>query len=304
MIRFFKLAFSILMLATTFQGASCQTLYGDVSHTDQTNHITDNLQNHAPTAAITHPPVQANFPEPPGTNQSAGYIPDYGVGHPQSDQQQVSTPLLRAGTSTLNYNIEWFKIPKWMAGAWFKDGDLTTQETDLRTGMSVNKSIWTDNKMQVIWGHQQDALGNIWHVNLLPSERDGTSAGKKVRFVTLKQFCEQSTEQQMITRTLYAVGEFDALRGQPIDSFQQESLNHYAYGPQGELVNVSSNRVFNYAGRPMRDGQILSKYTKLGGFKPMENLRGVDLKAALKDYLSSQGAMDAIPRDNSDTNTR
>lgn len=329
MTRFFKTIASAAILLS-LPSVEAETLYGNVAHSDRVDHVTTNLQKHAPHVLSAPPPAPSinsplppapsfRVPEPPGTSsysgntsantqtgsadqstQSAGYIPAYGVGHAQTAEQQPRSTLLQGGTSTLNYNIEWFRIPKWMGGSWIKDGDLTTSETDLRTGMSSAKAIWTENKLQVNWGHQMDAAGNIWHVNLLPSERDGVSAGRQVRFVTLRQKCEQSTDANLITRTFYAVGEYDSLRGQPIDSFQQESINHYALDSKGTLVNSSTNRVFNYAGNPVRDGQLLSKHTKIGPFVALDNLRGVDLKAALKDYLSSQGMDNLIPKDASD----
>lgn len=186
-----------------------------------------------------------------------------------------------------HYTIEWFMIPSWMAGVWLKDGDMTTNVTDLRTGMSSSQNEWTENRMEASWGHLQDAQGNYWHVNLLPSERDGNSAGKLVRFVTVAQKCESSTPQQLMTRTLYVVSESNPWNNQPLDTFQQESLNHYVRGNQNQLLNTSSNRVFTYQGAPVREGHLVSQFAKIRQFTPVATLNGVDLRTSLNDYLQS-----------------
>ena len=326
MTRFVKLAASLFIFCSTAAWADT-TLYGNVKHTERSDHVVNVIQKHAPSAipAGTVPKIPAPAPSfqaedtllaPPttlssGTEsnvQEADTLPPdplkstsptklSGVAHPNSElSAEHPTPVLKAGTAVTNYNLEWFIIPKWMAGGWVKDGDMTTQETDLRTGQSSKQQIWTENRLQVNWGHQLDAKGNVWHVNLLPSERDGVSAGKQVRFLTLKQKCEQSDNAALVTRTFYAVGEYSGFRGEQVDAFQQESLNHYALDPRGTLINSSSNRVFNYTGVPVRDGHLVSNFRKTGEFSPLSNLRGVDLKDALKDYLLSQGWNELVPK--------
>lgn len=186
-----------------------------------------------------------------------------------------------------HYTIQWFMIPPWMAGVWQKDGDMTTNVTDLRSGRSSNQNEWTENRLQATWGHQQDAQGNYWHVNMLPSERDGVSAGKAVRFVTVQQACESSTMAQLLTRTHYIVSESSAWNNQPLDTFQQESLNHYALSPQKQLINSSSNRVFTYQGQAVREGHLVSQFVKVAPFKAVASMNGIDLRASLNDYLQN-----------------
>jgi hypothetical protein len=161
--------------------------------------------------------------------------------------------------------------------------------TDLRNGQKRELHQFVENRMQATWGHQKDAAGNIWHVNFLPSERDGQSEGKMVKFMTMRQNCEKSDIQQLVTRTQYVVSESDIWSGQPIDMFQQESLNHYMLGPNDTLLNLSTNRVFTYDGQPVRDGQLRSEYDRLTQFVPTQSLNGFDLKQSLNDYLDSHG---------------
>lgn len=209
------------------------------------------------------------------------YIPSFGVARVTAERN------VQAPRPAQHYIIQWFMIPPWMAGVWQKDGDMTTNVTDLRTGRSSSQNEWTDNRLQATWGHQQDAQGNYWHVNLLPAERDGVSGGKQVRFVTVDQACESSTQAQLMTRTHYVVSESSVWNNQPVDTFQQESLNHYALSAQKQLINSSSNRVFTYQGQPVREGHLVSQFVRVAPFKSVASMNGIDLRASLYEYLQS-----------------
>lgn len=217
---------------------------------------------------------------------AAPYQKSFGVARPTAEP---SIPVLKAEVAQQHYTVQWFMLPSWMAGTWRKDGDLTTRVTDLRSGSTSYNKTWTDNRLEAIWGHQRDSRGNYWHVNLLPSERDGLSGTTRVCFLTVAQQCERTDVSQLLTRTHYVVSESNAWNGQPLDTFQQESLNHYAMLGDGELLNSSSNRVFSYQGAPVRDGQLESRFRRVANFVPVESMGGIDLKASLSDYLDSIG---------------
>ncbi len=218
-----------------------------------------------------------------------GYLPAFGVGH--AAEHKVFT------VGTQKFSVQWFIIPPFMSGTWQKDGDLTTEVTNLATGRKSYPNQWIDNRLNVTWGHQMDKAGNVWHVNLLPSERDGLSDGKRVRFLTVAQQCEQTNAAQMVTRTHYLVSESDVMNGAPEAIFQQESLNDYMFDPQTQtLVNRSSNRVFSYSGYPVRDGQLLSKYRRIANFTPTPSLMGLDLRQSLADFLVSEGLSNLVQK--------
>ncbi|MBU6454452.1 MAG: hypothetical protein KGS72_21970 [Cyanobacteria bacterium REEB67] len=191
--------------------------------------------------------------------------------------------------------VEWFPIPTPMAGMWTKRGDTTTSVTDLRTGISQALNQWIDDEMTVTWGHQTDKQGNVWHANLLPTERDSMSSGKAVKFLTVGQKLEGTAPDALVTRTHYVVSELYRPGGPVADIFQQEALNHYqliADANSTILQNNSTNRVFAYAGQPLRDGALLSRFTRVGAFSPTSNLSGIDLVQSLNDYLHSIGRPD------------
>lgn len=257
-------------------------LFGGLSHSEDLPHVDQALQSHRMRGAVS-----ATQPEAVPQDEIPPAVPLQQGPPQQSEQPQQPSRPLQANATQQRYVVEWFIIPPWMAGNWYKEGDLTTRVTNLRTGASSAVSEWTPNKLSERWGHQIDQQGNFWHANLLPSEQDGTSDNKKVRFVAVAQRCEKSTPSELLTRTHYVVSESDIWSGQAVDMFQQESLNHYVLSGQSEITNTSSNRVFTYQGRPERDGQLLSKFRKTGNFLPVEVMNGINLRDSLRDYLSS-----------------
>lgn len=191
--------------------------------------------------------------------------------------------------------VEWFQIPKWMAGTWSKQGDTTVSATDLHSGYTERINKWTDNRMTVAFGHQMDRSGSIWQANILPAETDSISGAKSVRFIAVSRKCESFTPEKLITRTHYVVTETLPMTGQVCDQFQQESLNSYSFMPDGELVNNSSNRVFTANGQAVRDGLLESKFNRIANFAPKPVLDGVDLGQTFKSFLVAMGRPDLVP---------
>lgn len=224
----------------------------------------------------------------------------------QSPYQQSPYPGQLLSSSATRYGqqyyqpklqkyVEWFQIPNWMAGTWSKQGDMTLSATDLNTGYRSNQQSWVDNRMVVTFGHQVDKQGGIWQANVLPAETDSMSGSKMVRFMAVSRRLEAADQSGLVTRTHYVITETSAGTGQIADQFQQESLNHYGILQDGELVNRSSNRVFSYAGRPMRDGNLESRFNRVSAFSPRTELDGFDLVASFKQYLNSIGRGDLAP---------
>jgi hypothetical protein len=175
--------------------------------------------------------------------------------------------------------IKWIRIPGWMAGEWKKKGDLTIKVSDLRTGTTATTNEWTDDVMTIRFGHQLDSEGNVWHAYFIPSERDGNSNGRVVRFVTVDVTPQASAGDRFVDRAHYIVNE----------STQQEALNDYLALNGSELENYSSTRVYNYEGRPMREGLLVSRFKRVAPFSPLATREGVNLVESLNAYLESQG---------------
>lgn len=281
-----KIAVSLLLILalnlSLSQAALAETLQAGIEHSD-----------YLPSVSNTYVPGYSHGGYSQGQS-NGNYRGGYQLETSQSDQTHSNLYQQSASMQRPQPQqpvIEWFQIPKVMAGSWSKRGDVTVDVTDLRTGMKRASGAWMDNEMVVHMGHQLDKAGNVWHVNILPSEKDSVSNGKQVKFLTVQQICEQSTPVNLSTRTHYVITETYPT-GQVADMFQQESLNHYFLVSAGEMENRSSNRVFTSSGQPVRDGTLESKFTRIGPFTPVPQMNGVDLQQALNQFLLSKGRAD------------
>jgi hypothetical protein len=176
-----------------------------------------------------------------------------------------------------------------MSGVWTKRGDTTTYVCDLRTGVQSRPNEFVENEMTVTWGHQQAPDGSVWHANLVPNERDGFSDGKQVRFVCVDFACPKSDAREVVTQARYVVTETYGRGSEVADMFQQESINQYTLA-QNKLENNSSNRVFSTAGKPVRDGKLVSEFRKVGPFRSTATLNGIDLASAFQRFLEMRAA--------------
>ncbi len=216
-----------------------------------------------------------------------------GVSHSESlpplRNNRLSIPLrgkvdyAPAQSPTSQRAILWLPVPAWLAGKWVKQGDLTVSYTDVRTGISTPTRQWTQNFQTTTWGNQLDGQGNIWHGYSIPTEIDGISKGKTVRFIMVNGQREQSSSDHMVTRVHSVV--IENLDGQLVDTFQQETLNDLFLLPSGELENHGSTRDFTSEGQPVREGMLVSHFSKVRNFELVETQNGVDLLKSLNDYL-------------------
>jgi hypothetical protein len=253
-------------------------------------------------AGVTHsesvPPANTRYPiakvskEIPATEKKKETVPSASPHYPipklsketPATERQKEVPVAVQPSGTLETPvIEWHQIPKWMAGTWNKKGDQTTSYTDFRTGLTTPTNEWTEDDMNVTWGHQFDRQGNIWQAFFLPWERDAISGGKAVKFVIVSLKAEMISSDQLVSRVHSIVSE--SVGSQVVDVYQQESLNDFVLLPSGQLENHSSDRNFTYEGRPIREGALVSLFTKIRPFEPVATHNGVDLLKSLNEYL-------------------
>lgn len=230
---------------------------------------------------VTHsevvPPVKTRYPLAPLSAE----VPKQQEAEPTATSRSIQNP-----------SVVWVPIPKWMAGKWTKQGDLTVSYTDLRTGATTPINRWTDDLTSVTWGNQIDGKGNIWHAYLVPWERDSVSDGKAVKFIIVEYRREATSTEQVVSRVHSIVTE--RLGEEIVSAFQQESLNDYSLLPSGELENHSSNRDYTNEGQPIREGVLVSRYTKVGSFVAVASLGGIDLVESLNAYLVGHNMLQLV----------
>ncbi len=291
-----KKQLSAFLLAAVFTMAGgiayAFTLYSGIQHEDYLDPISTNPANQLNQNLQANPQynlaMQQAKPSPQFESPLSGHADAY-----------HSVPRL-AGNATvaqgMETTVEWFMIPKWMAGAWRKQGDLTVSYRDLRTNRFTSMSAWTENEMTITWGHQVDRMGNIWHADILPLEKDGWTKGKLARFLMTSLKCERTDPQQLVTRARYIVTETYNGTSAVADMFQQESLNDYTIQPDGQMENMSSNRIYTSQGQPLREGALVTKLQRVGNFTPQPVQNNIDLARSLNIYLNSHGLQHLAPQ--------
>ncbi len=246
------------------------TLFGGVEHSDvlpPANQVPEEEPQVPPLA----PPIQ-------GKEDSAAMEGDT---IPPDPMQYAPPPPPKP-----RVRIEWYQIPKQMAGSWYKRGDYTESITDLKTRTIIPVNRFTDDELTAHWGHQYDKDGNIWHANTMPFERDGITNGQKVQFQIVALRAKLVAPTELVSKTRSVITE--SQRGVVTKIFQQESINHY-FVSEKKIVNESSNRDFSYEGTALRDGRLRSEYVRVAPFQPVASMNGVDLAASLAQYLRSIG---------------
>ena len=181
--------------------------------------------------------------------------------------------------------VVWIPVPNWLAGTWVKQGDLTVSYTDVRTGVTRPANEWTQNYQTAVWGNQVDAQGNVWQGYVLPTQIPGLSNGKTVTFIVVNGQPEVSPPGHWVARDHNVV--IERAGGEIVDAFQQETLNDLFVSPSGQLENDASTRDFTNQGQPLRQGMLVSTYTKVGPYHIVEFQNGVDMLKSLNEYLRS-----------------
>jgi hypothetical protein len=208
----------------------------------------------------------------------------------QSDYLSAVTPQMsdQIGKALGQPEVEWFMVPKWMAGQWTKDGDVTLSVTNLRTGIETPVNQWTANRITRQFGQQIGPLGNLWRAVLVPQEYDSENQNSVThKFVIIALKLEENTGSDIVTRTRYLVTE--TMGFTTTKQYQQESLNHYSLTPEGQLQNKSENRIYDLSGKALQDAKLLSKWTKTAEFTPVAECQGIDLAKSLNYYLTAHG---------------
>jgi hypothetical protein len=255
---FLDAAVSLLLLFTcsSFLPTAAITLYGRIQHSESLAPI----QKHPITGALLGQVHDNDAVIHSGKSQEP-LVPAQGK---NAGEKNAGFPASKS--------VIWIPIPKWLAGRWVKQGDLTVSYTNLSTGVSTQLNQWTQNYQVTPFGNQIDGQGNIWHGYVMPTEFDGLSNGRFVQFVVVDGREELAPQNHLITRVHSVV-------------FQQEELNDLYLLPSGELENIGYTRDFTSQGQAIREGTLVSHFSKIGTFQAVEVQDGIDMLASLNEYL-------------------
>ncbi|HMP54554.1 MAG TPA: hypothetical protein PKD05_23605, partial [Candidatus Melainabacteria bacterium] len=72
------------------------------------------------------------------------------------DERILSTPS----------NLQWYRIPEWLAGKWRRQQETIVSTRDFQTGQVSNSRRAIRSEQIADFGVQRDAAGDIWNCNL------------------------------------------------------------------------------------------------------------------------------------------
>ncbi len=194
--------------------------------------------------------------------------------------------------------VTWFPVPEWMAGTWLKEGDTETYLRDFRTGQEMRRPIWMNNRVQLSFGHQRDALGTVWHAEILPFRADGNRGNNTTdkRYV-MDISCLNSSPQTVALgfRSLIVVVNPNTNRINNTDQ-QEEIVTFRPAASPGLLDTSSSTKTFDENGQPLLQLASNTERKKLADFMPVNQLNGINLTESLFEFLAANNMSNRIPR--------
>lgn len=191
--------------------------------------------------------------------------------------------------------VQWFPVPDWLAGAWMKDGDVETYAKDFRTGQISTQQVWLTNRVRLEFGHQVDALGTVWHAELLPFRADGNHGQTQDRRYVMQMDCLNSTPQAVALNFHSIVTNVDTSSNRVLDSKQQEEIVTFKPSVPNMIATHSSIKGFTDRGQPVNQYETHTERRKIAAFVPVDQMRGINLKESLYGFLTQKNMMNRLP---------
>jgi len=191
--------------------------------------------------------------------------------------------------------VQWFPVPDWLAGAWMKDGDVETYARDFRTGQVSTQQVWLTNRVRLEFGHQVDALGTVWHAELLPFRADGNRGQTQDRRYVMQMECLSSTPQSVALNFHTIVTNMDTSTNRVLESKQQEEIVTFKPSAPNTIATHSSIKGFTDRGQPVNQYETHTERRKIAAFVPVDQLRGINLKESLAGFLTQKNMLNRLP---------
>jgi len=210
--------------------------------------------------------------------------PNFGVGN-KLDSQELES--LTPG------NI-WHMIPKWMAGKWHSDEEITSFTHDYRTGKDIKLSRHYKSVKDVNHGEQRDKNGQIWSFGDVPST-------SKIETADGMTYCVISQLERGLPNepTYVSKSRFDEIqlnkKGKILRSAQCEALQTFEQIDDGMLNAHSVLKVFDKLGNPMLLEETDYILKRTAPYQDVDKKGELDLKKLFVEFLKQTGQEALIP---------
>ncbi len=191
-------------------------------------------------------------------------------------------------------DLEWYRIPKWLAGKWQRKQETTVHTMDFATGVETRPNQPFLSEQQANFGVQTDREGDIWDCAL---SNTGVSNRGSYRSVALIQFHRpvRVDENEIVYREVFTVVNVVNETNVIMSSQRIESLTKYRPVSGGTLEASMSMKVYGPDGSPTSLQENISYDRQIEPFYPVTKYKGRDLKNDFVDFLRSQALSHLIP---------
>lgn len=190
----------------------------------------------------------------------------------------------------------WVRIPKWLAGIWATREETTVFQEDLRTGRRNNEHHTFTARSRFGYGKQTDKSGQIWHYVGVPYTSDTVMSGLIEYHQVLGKDVTIQSPNNVTVKTRVTVIKVRKPSGDIKDTYQQESINTYAYNPADDTIAMeSSTKAFNADGLPESLTRNKATIHRQDNYVVVNEEYGKDLKSLFHQYLASQGLASLVP---------
>ena len=238
-------------------------------------------------------PISLNPPK------KRGHKPRHPTITSNSDRLAALPPGLRVGTifdknslhSGLD-NLDWFKIPSWMAGRWMRTKQAVMWMENYVTGEERNEPSTIPKIEYADLGAQYDNQHNIWNACLVKSTVEETYDGiLRVRLVRTQE-PRVVSNQKVVLRDVYVGLKVNKETNIITECQQVETITTYVPINENTMTTTMSVEIFGEEGLPIRLQENVALDRRVSPFAPIDSFNGADIKNSFLDFLKSKGLSD------------
>jgi hypothetical protein len=212
------------------------------------------------------------------------------------EKYKEGSPLDKADLQRLTPENNWFPIPDWFAGKWSGKERVIEYVESFKTGAKKTVHRRVKQPCESFHGHQQDKSGQIWEYIEIPRWKQPDSRLNRVYLRLLRQDVLESNSKQVMLQDLHnqiVVGRDD--KQIILSSFQVQQLSTYTADEEGLLTLRASLKRFDSDGTPILMERCSMLLTKIGPYREVDSLDGLDLKKLFAEYLKKIGRSELLP---------
>jgi len=203
---------------------------------------------------------------------------------------QFDERMLRAGTD----NLDWYKIPDWLAGKWSRNEETIISTYYYDTQQQNNEPHTIAETEYADFGSQYDRAHNVWHCRLATKGIADCGSYLSVAFIRTQEPLLVS-DAKVAIRDLFVELEVNKETGVITKSEQAESITRYMPVQDGVMKTMMSVKIFGEDGSPVRLQKNLAYDKRMAPFAPLDKYKNTDIKQSFLNFLKTNSLVDLIP---------